>query len=142
MALWEKVRREGNWKKRKLTATTIYLYVRNLSPWILRIFSLRKYPSNTRNRACEWLRFLDGLEHAQIARAITKKRHLKRSNLCKLRYLRNVNSRRNGTCKEDNIVYTYMYTPLILLSSSIEHLRDLLLLFLSTIIFSFYSCVA
>lgn len=35
---------------------------------------------------------------------------MKRSELCELRYLRNVNSRRNGTCKEDNIVYTHICT--------------------------------
>lgn len=98
-----------------MTATPIHLHAWNLFPWLLRTFSLRKYPGNTRDRACEWLRFPDWLEHAQTARAITKKRRLKRSELCKPRYLRNVNSCRNGTCKEDNIVYTYIYAPLILL---------------------------
>lgn len=38
---------------------------------------------------------------------------MERSELCEPRYLRNVNSRRNGTYEEDNIVYTYTYTPLI-----------------------------
>lgn len=130
------VERSASWLQQP-----IHLHARNLFPWVLRTFSLRIYPGNTRDRACEWLRFPDRLEHAQTARAITKKRRLKRSELRKPRYLRNVNTRRNGTCKEDNIVYIYIYIyPLDFTPSSdrfTEHLRDLLLLLLSTIILTF-----
>lgn len=129
-----RVERSASW----LQQTPIHLHARNLFPWVLRMFSLRKYPGNTRNRACEWLRFPDWLDHAQTARVITKERRLKRSELCKPRYLRNVNSRRNGTCKEDNITYTYIYTPLILfrVPTGLPSIFVTFLL-LSTIILSF-----
>lgn len=96
-------------------------------------FSLRKYPANTRNRACEWLRFPDWLEHAQIARARDNKEEkasttrLEREASCvKPRYLRNANSRRNGTCERDNIARS-LDSPSSSDRSAEDLLRDLLL---------------
>lgn len=81
------------------------------------------------DRACEWLRFSDWLELRANCTSVNKEEASttseRKRELCEPRYLRNANSFRNGTCKEDSIS-----TPLIMFRVSTAQPRIYMTFFL------------